>query len=100
MPDELVDVDTGIKTDDVEAPKRLGGPARLRGGRERVMGSRRQQNLARMGDGDQTGSTGERRPDRLLIAHLEITESTATRVRSFTTARAARTAWIGSANTT
>ena len=74
VPDELVDVDPGIETDDVEAPQRLGGPAGLRSGGERVVGRRRQENLAGMGDGDQPGGTGERRPDRLLVAHLEIAE--------------------------
>ena len=89
-----------VEADDVEAPQRLGGPARLRGRGERVMGGRRQQGLTGMGDGDEAGGPGERWPDRLVVAHLEIADvdrHACPLVRP--PRRAARTAWIGSANT-
>ena len=99
--DELVDVDARVEPDDVEPPERLGGPARLRARGERVVGRRRQQDLPGMGDGDEPGGACERRADRLVVAHLEIADSRSRcACRSFTTARAARTALIGSANTT
>ena len=75
MADELVDVDTGVETDDVEAPERLGGPARPRRRRSSASwAADDSEDLAGVGDGDETGGTGERRPDRLVVAHLEIAD--------------------------
>ena len=45
-----------------------------RGGGQRVVGGSRQENLAGMGDGHQTSGPGQRRPDRLVVADLEIAE--------------------------
>ena len=38
------------------------------------MSAWRQQDLPSMGDGDEAGGSGERRTDRLVLAHLEISE--------------------------
>ena len=61
------------------------------------MGGRRQQDLTGMGDGHEARGPGERRSDRLVLAHLEISEVDRDAGPLVDQLPAARTASIGSA---